>query len=60
LIDDSIDFMTKGALNLELSSSVGVGGLNSYYTMNKITELPFPRLSTTPASDMNEFWKRKA
>jgi flavin reductase (DIM6/NTAB) family NADH-FMN oxidoreductase RutF len=57
LIDDSIDFMTEGALNLEISSSVGVGGLNSYYTMNKIIELPFPRLSTDPPSGMSDFWK---
>ena len=60
LIDDSIDLLSEGSINLEDSNSVGVGGLNSYYSMNKIAELPFPRLSTTPASDMNEFWKRKA
>jgi flavin reductase (DIM6/NTAB) family NADH-FMN oxidoreductase RutF len=59
LIDDSIDFITEGSINLKDSNSVGVGGLNSYYTMNKIAEFPFPRLSTTPASEMNEFWKRK-
>ena len=59
LIDDSIDIITEGSINLEDSNSVGVGGLNSYYSMNKIAELPFPRLSITPASDMNEFWKRK-
>ena len=59
LIDDSIDIITEGSINLEQSNSVGVGGLNSYYTMNKIAELPFPRLSSTPASEMNEFWKRK-
>ena len=58
LIDDSIDFMTEGALNLEISSSVGVGGLNSYYTMNKIIELPFPRLSTDPPSGMSEFLEK--
>ena len=60
LIDDSIDLLTDGTINLEESNSVGVGGLNSYYTMNKIAELPFPRLSTTPASEMNKFWKRKS
>tara|TARA_B110000444_G_scaffold195223_1_gene185668 strand:+ start:103 stop:765 length:663 start_codon:yes stop_codon:yes gene_type:complete len=59
LIDDSIDFMTEGSINLEDSNSLAVGGLNSYYTMNKIVELPFPRLSITPASEMNEFLKRK-
>ena len=59
LIDNSIDFMTDGSINLEYSDSVGVGGLNSYYTMNKIIELPFARLSTMPPSGMNEFWKRK-
>ena len=59
LIDDSIDLLSEGSINLEDSNSVGVGGLNSYYSMNKIAELPFPRLSTTPASDMKEFWKRK-
>jgi len=59
LIDDCIDLMTDGSINLENSNSVGVGGLNSYYTMNKITELPFPRLSITPASEMKEFWKSK-
>ena len=59
LIDDSIDLTDEGDLNLENSNSIGVGGLNSYYTMNKIIQLPFPRLSTTPASEMNEFWKRK-
>ena len=59
LIDDSIDLMHEGALNLENSISVGVGGLNSYYSMNKIAQLPYTRLSTPPAPDMNEFWKRK-
>jgi len=59
LIDNSIDLITEGSINLEHSNSVGVGGLNSYYSMNKIAELPFPRLSTTPASEMNEFWKKK-
>ena len=59
LIDDSIDLLSEGSINLEDSNSVGVGGLNSYYSMSKIAELPFPRLSTTPASDMKEFWKRK-
>ena len=60
LIDDSIHLINEGSINLDESNSVGVGGLNSYYTMNKITELPFPRLSTTPASEMNEFWKSKS
>jgi flavin reductase (DIM6/NTAB) family NADH-FMN oxidoreductase RutF len=59
LIDDSIDFVSEGSINLEASNSVGVGGLNSYYSMNKIAELPFPRLSITPAAEMNEFWKSK-
>ena len=59
LIDNSNDLITEESINLDYSKSVGVGGLNSYYTMNKIAELPFPRLSTTPASEMNEFWKRK-
>ena len=59
LIDNSNDLITEESINLDYSKSVGVGGLNSYYTMNKIAELPLPRLSTTPASEMNEFWKRK-
>ena len=59
LIDDSTDLITEGSINLEDSNSVGVGGLNSYYAMSKIAELPFPRLSTTPASEMNEFWRGK-
>ena len=59
LIADGIDLMIDGSINLENSNSLGVGGLNSYYTLNKIAELPFPRLSTTPASGMNKFWKRK-
>ena len=59
LIDDSIDLMTEGSIDLENSNSLGVGGLNSYYTMSKKIHLPFPRLSITPASEMNEFWKRK-
>ena len=59
LIDDSIDFFTEGSINLEESNSVGVGGLNSYYTLNKIVELPFPRLSTTPSHEMNKFWEKK-
>jgi len=59
LIDDSIDLITDGSINLEESNSVGVGGLNSYYSMKKVAELPFPRLSTTPASEMKEFWKSK-
>ena len=60
LIDDSINLITEGEVNLEKSSSVGVGGLNSYYTMNKAIQLPFPRLSITPASEMDEFWKKKS
>ena len=59
LIDNSIDLITDGSINLENSNAVGVGGLNSYYLMKKIVELPFPRLSTTPASEMQKFWKRK-
>ena len=59
LIDDSVDLMPEGSINLEESNSIGVGGLNSYYVMSKITELPFPRLSITPASGMNKFWNRK-
>ena len=59
LIDESIDFITDGSINLEESKSIGVGGLNSYYSLKKVAELPFPRLSTTPASKMNEFWTRK-
>ena len=59
LIDDSIHLINEGSINLDESNSVGVGGLNSYYTMNKIAELPFPRLSTTPASEMNKFWEKK-
>jgi len=59
LIDDSTDLITEGSINLEDSNSIGVGGLNSYYAMSKIAELPFPRLSTTPASEMNEFWRGK-
>ena len=58
LIDDSIDLIS-GALDPESSDSVAVGGLNSYYSLNKIVQLPFPRLSTTPASGMNTFWKRE-
>ncbi len=60
LIDDIDDLMTDGVIQLENSNSIGVGGLNSYYTMNKIAELSFPRLSITPASKMSEFWKKKS
>ena len=60
IIDESIDLITEGSIDLEQSKSLGVGGLNSYYAVKKIAELPFPRLSTTPASEMSEFWKRKS
>ncbi|MEM9649053.1 MAG: flavin reductase [Bacteroidota bacterium] len=38
----------EGDLDLELSRSVGISGLNSYYTLKKIASYPYVRLSEIP------------
>lgn len=38
----------EGYVNLETANSVGISGLNSYYSLTKIGEFPFARVSETP------------
>jgi flavin reductase (DIM6/NTAB) family NADH-FMN oxidoreductase RutF len=46
-IDDNfID--PKGYINLESMNSAGIGGLNSYYELNKVAEYPYARIGEIP------------
>ncbi|MFK8039415.1 MAG: flavin reductase family protein [Crocinitomicaceae bacterium] len=38
----------EGYVDLSLSNSIGVGGLNNYYELNKTVEFPFARPSNIP------------
>lgn len=38
----------KGYLDLSLLNNVGISGLNSYYSLEKITDFPYARVSETP------------
>lgn len=35
----------NGNIQLDLSNSIGVGGLNTYYSLNKIAEYPYARVN---------------
>lgn len=39
----------KGYLDLEQAESVGVAGLNSYYSLQKIADFPYARVAEVPA-----------
>jgi flavin reductase (DIM6/NTAB) family NADH-FMN oxidoreductase RutF len=39
---------TEGNINLEKSGSVGISGLNSYYSLEKIAQFPYVRLTELP------------
>ena len=40
--------LNDGDIDLELSKSVGISGLNSYYELKKIAQYPFVRLEDVP------------
>lgn len=48
LITPANAFSTEDDINLESSNSIGISGLNSYYSLTKINEFPFVRLSEVP------------
>ena len=39
----------NGYVNLEMADTIGIGGLNSYYTLQKKEEHPYVRLTETPS-----------
>jgi len=43
--------LNGGDLDLELTRTVGISGLNSYYSLNKITQYPYARLENLPDFD---------
>jgi flavin reductase (DIM6/NTAB) family NADH-FMN oxidoreductase RutF len=45
---DDIAVEEDGQINLELLSDVGIGGLNSYYKLEKIGQFPYARVSELP------------
>lgn len=46
LPDESLD--DKGYLRLDRMSNIGIEGLNSYYTLNRVRSFPYARVSETP------------
>jgi len=46
LPDDAMD--ARGYLDLGNMDNVGISGLNSYYTLNKVDEFPYARVTETP------------
>ena len=46
-IEDSI-WKSDGHLDLDAANSVGISGLNSYYRMQKLSQLPYARPSNLP------------
>ena len=44
--DEHID--ERGYIRLDNMSAAGIGGLNSYYTLNKIAEFPYARVEENP------------
>ncbi len=38
----------RGYLALDSMSSIGIGGLNTYYSLSKVAEHPYPRLGQLP------------
>jgi flavin reductase (DIM6/NTAB) family NADH-FMN oxidoreductase RutF len=45
---DDLAVEEDGQINLELLSDVGIGGLNSYYKLEKIGQFPYARVSELP------------
>ena len=41
-------FWVDGDVNLETSQSLGISGLNTYYSLNKIAWHPYARVEDTP------------
>jgi len=40
--------MTNGDIDLEVANGVGISGLNTYYSLKKITNYPYARVDDTP------------
>jgi len=40
--------MNDGDIDLELTNSVGISGLNSYYEVKKIAKYPYARVNEIP------------
>lgn len=43
--------LINGDINLEAANSVGISGLNSYYSLKKIVSHPYVRVNTVPTLD---------
>lgn len=48
LIVEDTAFETKGHLNLTTLNSIGISGLNSYYTLQKVAQFPYARPTELP------------
>lgn len=40
---------TENNINLEITDSIGISGLNSYYSLTKINDFPFVRVNEVPS-----------
>jgi flavin reductase (DIM6/NTAB) family NADH-FMN oxidoreductase RutF len=49
IINDN-SLLDNGYIDLEIANSVGVSGLNSYYSLNKVMDLPYARVEDIPDS----------
>jgi flavin reductase (DIM6/NTAB) family NADH-FMN oxidoreductase RutF len=45
---DDVAVEDDGQINLELLDDVGIGGLNSYYQLKRITQFPYARVNELP------------
>ena len=43
----------NGNIQLDLSNSIGVGGLNTYYSLDKIAEYPYARVNKLFLNKLN-------
>ncbi len=42
------NFSTENDINLELTNSIGISGLNSYYSLKKVAHYPYVRVNEVP------------
>jgi hypothetical protein len=45
---DDVAVEEDGQVNLELLNDVGIGGLNSYYKLDRIGQFPYARVNELP------------
>jgi hypothetical protein len=45
---DDVAVEEDGQVNLELLNDVGIGGLNSYYKLERIGQFPYARVNELP------------